>query len=214
MVDSLLDFKKIRTNRSVAIRFEALFPEADKISPREMTLDSSQTLADPLGALFLTLLGSGTAKTHTLRIPLPKSIGATLSKMENFLEGFSQIPSDERARFAGAWFLASRSIPFLGGSNKKLTLFQDDASKIDFILKAALALILQLPGAKQNNFPISSQVSLEGNELVVRITVHPENEQPLPKGIQRSPGKLTWYKKAGKHWHHFWDKLFRRKPHR
>lgn len=174
--------------QKIALSFEHLLDFADQIPDTDKTLDPSQPLDDPLGPMFLALRGAKSPRTFTLRVPLPSSIHSSLVDIEKFIDGLSGNHSVERTRLASAWLLASSSISLLSGSKEKFKGLSEALPELNSSLKSVLGLVLQLPNENNHHSPIKSRVSIERNNLVLRIRIEPEKFQPVSKQSSREAG--------------------------
>ncbi len=203
IVDSWLDFKNIGKKRAIAIRLEELLPQAERMPRSAMVTTAFQSFADPLGPLFVSLLGSDTPQTHTVRLALDTATAAMLSRMQQMVAAIFEISEAESARYAMAWLLASRSLPFLGEARARSAAPAATSARLDLPLKAALTLAVQLPGEGSGPLPLQSHIRIANNELIIEMTTHP------PKIVGASTQQLptTKLKQAGTRVHRMWDKL-------
>ncbi|MDZ7318288.1 MAG: hypothetical protein ONB11_03985 [candidate division KSB1 bacterium] len=191
IVDSWLDFKNIGKKRACAIRLEELLPQAERM-PRSATLTTEfKAFADPLGPLFISLLGSATPQTHTVRLALDPATASLLTRMQQVVAAIFDITEAESARYAAAWLLVSRSLPFLGEARPRSAAATAPDASLALPLKAALTLALQLPGETPEQLPIQSQIDITEKELIIQMTTHPQHAkeavQPASKMEQVVP---------------------------
>ncbi len=183
LIDPLIDSALSSIIRSLALPFEQLLGLFGKAPPANMYLDSSESLTGPLCRVFLSLLGSEEPKTHTFRVAVPDSAHRDILNIKNFLDRFTEINNEDRVRLACAWYLFSRSIPFLGTSNKEMKSLIDNLPDSNTFVQSVLGLIVQLPSEKHKNSPIRSRVTLDKNKIIIQIATNPISHR-RPRSIE------------------------------
>lgn len=214
LIDPLIDSAFSSVLRSLAMPLGELLGLFGKMPAANMTVNSSESLAGPLCSVFLSMFASEEPKTHTFRMAIPDSTHKDILNIKNFLDRFSEIKNEDRMRLTCAWYLFSRSIPFLGTGSKKLKSISQVLPDSNSFLQSILGLIVQLPGEQNEDAPIQSRVFMEKNEFIIEITTNPiihkrpraidlgqlQEEQtyeqrirPLFKNIIRLPDSLIYH---------------------
>ncbi len=173
LIDPLIDSALTSILRSIAIVFDDLISHTDKVPALDFNLDTTtQSPNDALSTILLTLFGSKEPRTHTIKIPLPKSIRPRFDEFKKILANLGTTDPEEQNRFASAWYLVSHRIPFLGKNAGQLN---QTPEILDPNLQWFLSLALHLAGTRNPYLPIQSSINLENDTLVFRITTQPFN---------------------------------------